>query len=221
MPGLFVTGTDTDVGKTVAAIAVLRGLVAAGLRAVGMKPVSAGVTQPSGLNDDVVALHGAGNVDAPLGERNPFAFAEPSAPHLVARRANTPIAMSVIREAYERLAARADVVLVEGAGGALVPLDDRLDMLDIARELQLPVLLVVGIRLGCINHARLTALAIRARGLALSGWIASRIEPRMDYADQNVAWLADELPARRIADFRSSAPPPLSRDALAALQLLR
>jgi len=221
MAGLFVTGTDTGVGKTVVAVALLKGLVAAGIRAVGMKPVSAGVSHPSGLNDDVVALDAAGNVDAPLRDRNPFPLRDPAAPHLVARRSQVDLDLPTIRAAYEGLAARADAIVVEGAGGALVPLDDRLDTLDIARELRVPVLLVVGVRLGCINHARLTALAVRARGLDLAGWIATRIDPRMPYADENVAWLASDLPARCIADFHTSTPPPLPTDALVALGLLR
>ena len=220
MTGLFVTGTDTGVGKTVVAVALLKGLVAAGVRAVGMKPVSAGVSQPSGLNEDVVALQAAGNVDAPLRDRNPYSLSDPAAPHLVARRAQVDLDLATIREAYDRLSARADAVVVEGAGGAMVPLDDRRDTLDIARELRLPVLLVVGVRLGCINHARLTALAIRARGLAFAGWVATRIDPRMAYADENVAWLAGDLPARCIADFGTSTPPAVSREALAALGLL-
>jgi len=221
MGGLFVTGTDTGVGKTVVAVALLRALVAAGVRAVGMKPVSAGVSAPSGLNEDVVALHAAGNVDAPVRDRNPYSLSDPAAPHLVARRSNVDLDLATIRAAYERLTPCADAVIVEGAGGALVPLDDRRDTLDIARELRIPVLLVVGVRLGCINHARLSALAIRARGLDLAGWVATRIDPRMAYADENVAWLTSELPARRIADFGTSTPPPLPRDALAALGLLR
>ena len=221
MAGLFVTGTDTGVGKTVAAVALLQGLVVAGVRAVGMKPVSAGVAPASGVNDDVLALQAAGNVIAPLADRNPYSLADAAAPHLVARRAGTAIDLGAIRDAYVRLAARADAVVVEGAGGALVPLDDRRDTLDIARELRLPVLLVVGVRLGCLNHARLSALAIRSRGLVLAGWIATRIDPRMAYADENVAWLAAELPAPLVADFSTSTPRPLAADALATLGLVR
>ena len=221
MAGVFVTGTDTGVGKTVVAVALLRALVAAGMRAVGMKPVSAGVSPASGCNDDVVALEAAGNVAAPAQDRNPFSLVDPAAPHLVARRTGVRLDLGTIRAAYDRLSARADAVVVEGAGGALVPLDDRFDTLDIARELALPVLLVVGVRLGCINHARLSVLAIRARGLALAGWIATRIDPQMAYADENVAWLSSEIPAPRVADFANSIPGPLPRDALATLGLLR
>jgi dethiobiotin synthetase len=218
--GIFITGTDTDVGKTVAAVALLRGLVAAGVRAVGMKPVSAGVSMSGGVNDDVVALEAAGNVPAPLRDRNPFAFADAAAPHLVARRTGVAIDLELIRDAYARLAERADAIVVEGAGGALVPLDDRLDVLDVARALRLPVLLVVGVRLGCLNHARLSALAIRARGLKFAGWIASRIDPHMAYADENVAWLSRELTARCVAQIATATPPPLPRSALEALDLL-
>jgi dethiobiotin synthetase len=219
--GIFVTGTDTDVGKTVVGVALLRGLVSAGVRAIGMKPVSAGLSMPEGVNDDVIALDAAGNVAAPLRDRNPFSFADAAAPHLVARRAGVAIDLERIRDAYGRLAAKADAIVVEGAGGALVPLDDRLDVLDIPRALRLPVLLVVGVRLGCLNHARLSALAIRARGLTLAGWIANHIDPQMAYADDNVAWLARELPARCVAEIRTALPPPLPRDALEMLGLVQ
>ena len=219
--GIFITGTDTDVGKTIVAVALLRGLVAAGVRAVGMKPVSAGLSMPAGVNDDVIALEAAGNVPAPLPERNPFSFTDAAAPHLVARRAGVAIDLDVIRDAYARLSGRADAIVVEGAGGALVPLDDRLDVLDIARALRLSVLLVVGVRLGCLNHARLSALAIRARGLKVAGWIANRIDPHMAYAAENVAWLSRELPARCVAEIATATPPPFPREALEALDLLR
>jgi dethiobiotin synthetase len=218
--GLLVTGTDTGVGKTVAAVAVLAGLVAAGARAVGMKPVSAGFAPGATTNADVIALAAAGNVDAPLADRNPFAFAEAVAPHLAASRSNAAIELGAIVAAYARLAARADAVVVEGAGGALVPLDDRYDVLDIARALRIPVLLVVGVRLGCLNHARLSALAIRARGLQFAGWAASRIDPAMPLADDNVAWLARELPAPCVADFAAGSPAAMARASLVALGLV-
>jgi dethiobiotin synthetase len=219
MPGIFVTATDTDAGKTVTAVALLRGVVAAGVRAVGMKPVSAGFGT-DGQNEDVVALDAAGNVAAPLGERNPYRFADAVAPHLAARAAGTAIVLARIRACYERLSARADIVVVEGAGGALVPLDDRNDVLDIAVALRLPVLLVVGVRLGCLNHARLSALAIRARGLTLAGWVASRIDPAMRLADENVRWLTRDLAAPLIADLRDATPPPMPYSALARLGLV-
>jgi len=217
--GIFVTGTDTGVGKTVASVALLRGLARSGLRAVGMKPVSAGRSDGGGPHEDVTRLAAAGNVEAALADRNPFAIAEPVAPHLGAGREGTVLDLDVIVAAYARLGTSADVVIVEGAGGALVPLDERHDMLDIARRLRLPVLLVVGMRLGCLSHARMSALAIRGRGLAFAGWVASRVDPEMALADENVAWLARELPAPKIADLRSDPAPPLDRAALRMLGL--
>ena len=199
--GIFVTGTDTGVGKTVVAAALLRGLALDGLRAVGMKPVAAGIEPGQAVNADVALLLAAGNVAAPLPDVNPYTFAPPIAPHIAAAKSGTAIDLERIAAAYRRLAAHADVIVVEGAGGALAPLSQRADMLDIAARLRLPVLLVVGVRLGCLNHALLTALAIRARGLALAGWVANRIDPAMAEADANVATLVRRLPAPLIADL--------------------
>lgn len=218
--GIFVTGTDTGVGKTVASVALLRGLVRAGRRAVGMKPVAAGLPAGGGPNEDVAALVAAGNVDAPIADRNPYALAAPVAPHLAAAGEGVVLDLGAIAAAYARLAASADVVVVEGAGGPLVPLDERLDMLDIARRLRLPVVLVVAVRLGCLSHARMCALAIRARGLHLAGWVASRTDPAMLLAGENVAWLDRELPAPRVADLWADPAPPLDREALRLLGLL-
>jgi dethiobiotin synthetase len=215
--GLFVTGTDTGVGKTVASVALLAAFAAAGLRAVGMKPVAAGVRDGADVNDDVAALAAAGNVVAPLSDRNPYAFAEPVAPHLAAAGHGAAIALGPIADAYRRLAAHADVVVVEGAGGPLVPLNDRDDMLDVARVLGLPVVLVVGLRLGCLSHARMAALAVRARGLRLAGWIACRIDPGMPLADANLRWLERELPAPLAADLRDPAGTVARAQALALL----
>lgn len=217
--GIFVTGTDTGVGKTVAAVALLRGLAACGVAAVGMKPVAAGIAPGAPVNDDVAALAAASGVDAPLAERNPYAFRDAVAPHLAAGRAGTVLRVATIADAYRRLAARARVVVVEGAGGVLVPLGERDDMLDVPRALGLPVLLVVGLRLGCLSHARLSALAIRARGLRLAGWIACRVDPAMALADDNLAWLARDLPAPLVADLASAAPPPLSAASIDVLAL--
>jgi len=127
--------------------------------------------------------------------------------------------LEVISAAYERLRTLADVIVVEGAGGPLVPLDGHHDMLDVARRLRLPVLLVVGVRLGCLSHARMSVLAIQARGLELAGWVASRIDAKMPLADENVAWLTRELPAPRIADLRADPAPPFDQAALRKLAL--
>lgn len=198
--GIFVTGTDTGVGKTVVAAMLLRGLAAEGVRAVGMKPIASGIAPGSAMNGDVEALIAAGNVAAPHADINPYAFAPAIAPHLAAIGAGVAIDVEVIAEAYARLAGRADVVVVEGAGGALAPIADDADMLDIPRRLGLPVLLVVGMRLGCLNHALLSTAAIAARGLRLAGWVANRIDPAMAVADENVASLDARIAAPRIAD---------------------
>jgi dethiobiotin synthetase len=220
MRGVFVTGTDTGVGKTRVAVALLHALTAGGVRAVGMKPVAAGFEPGENINGDVLALAAAGNVDAPLADRNPYAFAEPVAPHLAAEDAGVPIALARIDAAAARLAALADALIVEGAGGALVPLDERYDMLDVAARLDLPVLLVVGMRLGCLNHALLSVLAIRRRGLAFAGWIANALPPRMLLFERNVDALAKRLGAPPLAIADVDRMPAFDGDALASLGLV-
>ncbi len=202
--GVLVTGTDTGIGKTRVACAMLHALRDAGVPAVGMKPVSAG-TGPGGVNQDVAALRAASGVEAPLGEVNPFAFDAAIAPHVAAAREGRAIDLGVIEDRYRGLAARAGVVVVEGAGGALVPLSAREDVLDIAVRLALPVVLVVGVRLGAINHALASALAVRLRGLALAGWVANRIDPAMDEADATVAAIAERLGRAPAADLAFGA----------------
>ncbi len=191
--GIFVTGTDTGVGKTFVACALLRSLAAQGLRAVGMKPVAAGLDATRGVAEDVRALMQAGNVRAPVATINPYAFAPPIAPHVAAAEAGVVIRLERIAQCYEDLAAVSDVVVVEGAGGALVPLGGGTDMLDIPWRLRLPVLMVVGVRLGCINHALLTAVALRARGLVLAGWVANGVDPTMSHSEATVASIAAAL----------------------------
>ena len=174
-----------------------------------MKPVSAGLAADGSANPDVAALVAAGNVDAPLADRNPYAFAPAIAPHLAAAQAGVTIDLAVIAAAYARLAAQSDVVVVEGAGGVLVPVDATHDMLDVAARLRLPVLLVVGMRLGCLNHALLSAAAIRARGLDLAGWVANCIDPQMQAVAANVEALSLRLqapPARRNRVGRAARP---------------
>lgn len=190
---LFVTGTDTGVGKTRIATALIRQYAARGVRVVGMKPVAAGA-EPGRLNEDVDALIAASSVQAPLADVNPYCFAEPIAPHIAAQREGVVIDIGHIAAAHARLARRAEVVVVEGAGGWRVPLSDTQDMADLAAALGGAVVLVVGMRLGCLNHAVLTADAIRARGLPWAGWVANRIDPHMACADANLASLHHLLP---------------------------
>jgi len=190
---LFVTGTDTGVGKTLVACALLRALAGRGLRVVGMKPVAAGREEDGGFHD-VEGLMAASNVPAPRELVNPYAFDPPIAPHIAAARAGVRIDLRRIRDAYTVLAGMADAIVVEGAGGFLVPLNEREDFADLARALELPVVLVVGMRLGCLNHAALTAEAISGRGLRFAGWVANRIDPAMDAFDDNLATLRERLP---------------------------
>lgn len=192
--GLFVTGTDTGVGKTRVAVALIHALRAQGLRVAAMKPVSAG-SAPGELNEDVVALLQAANVAADLRDVNPYAFAEPIAPHIAAQQVGERIDLAVIEAAYNRLAAAADVVVVEGAGGWRVPLNEREDMADLAQRLGLPIVLVVGLRLGCLNHALLTAESITRRHLPWAGWVGNHIDPEMAQIVENVAALRARLPA--------------------------
>ena len=195
--GIFVAGTDTGVGKTLIACALLRGFVAGGWRAVGMKPVAAGAVRRAGgwLQDDVTRLQDAGNVKAAPEIMNPYCFAPPIAPHIAAREAGLPIRLAVIERRYRQLARIADVVVTEGVGGLLVPLGRSFDAADIPARLELPVLLVVGLRLGCLNHALLTVAALQARGLRLVGWVANHIDPDMARAEQNLDALRMRIPA--------------------------
>jgi dethiobiotin synthetase len=195
--GYFVTGTDTGVGKTRIATALLRAFASRGLRAVGMKPVAAGCKRVDGalVNEDVTALMAASTVAAPVELINPYRFQSAIAPHLAAELAGETISLQRIGDAYVALAARADRVVVEGAGGFLVPLNEREDFGDLARLLELPVVLVVGMRLGCLNHALLTAEAVRRRGLQFTGWVANRLDARMSAFEQNVQTLRERLGA--------------------------
>jgi dethiobiotin synthetase len=182
-----VTGTDTGVGKTLMACALLRAFAKRKYRCVGMKPVASGAEWRDGVpvNQDVEALVAASNVAAPRQHVNPYCFAPPIAPHIAAARASEAIALERIEESYRHLAALAQIVVVEGVGGFRVPLGSS-DTADMARRLGLPVVLVVGMRLGCLNHALLTVEAIAARGLRLAGWIANHVDPEMEAAGENV-----------------------------------
>ena len=173
----FITGTDTGVGKTRVSAALLCALAQRGRRAVGMKPVASGCMQtPRGLvSEDAQILHAAGNVEIDETELNPYAFAAGTAPHLAAAAARVQIDIAVIVAHYRRLAARADHVVVEGVGGWLVPINTQETMADVVRTLDLPVILVVDLRLGSFNHALLSAQAIAASGCQLVAWVANNV----------------------------------------------
>lgn len=200
--GLFVTGTDTGVGKTRIAVALCHAYARRGLRVAAMKPVASGSTAtPAGLrNDDALALQAAMNVRADYDEVNPYAFEPAIAPHLAALEARTTIEFTVLDRAYRGLARRSDVIIVEGAGGLLVPLDTELSFADLASSWRLEVILVVGLRLGCLNHALLTVESIERRGLRLLGWVANAIDSRFERAAENVESLRSRIGAPCLGD---------------------
>jgi dethiobiotin synthetase len=176
---VFVTGTDTGCGKTRISCALLEALSRAGISATGMKPVASGAFRSNGLlmHEDVKALVAASNVAIPRRYVNPYLFTPPCSPNIAAAQAKTRIEMPVIKEAFQSCQSRADAVVVEGVGGWCVPLGDDLWVEDLVRHLRLPVLLVVGVRLGCINHAVLSARAIIESGQPLLGWVANVVDP--------------------------------------------
>jgi dethiobiotin synthetase len=188
--GIFITGTDTGVGKTVVACGLVRALRKAGARVSVMKPVASGsLRTPEGLrNEDALALmEAAGLDDLTLYARvNPYCFEPPISPHIAAEADKIEIDVDLIRHEFEQLAASADWIVVEGAGGWLAPLNERETMADLASALAIPVLLVVGLKLGCLNHAQLTRLAVRAHGVPLVGWVASAIDPQMSHLEANL-----------------------------------
>jgi len=198
--GYFVTGTDTEVGKTLVSCALLLHLRKQHARVVGMKPVAAGTT-PEGDNEDAQALRAAGWIRVPRELDNPYCLPLPMSPHLAARAAGQRIDIDVIVDRYRQLAKQADAVVVEGAGGFHVPLNDTETGADLAQALGLPVVLVVGLRLGCLNHALLTQEAILSRGLTLAGWVANRIDPHMPAQDDNIDTLRGRLQAPLWADI--------------------
>jgi dethiobiotin synthetase len=199
--GFFVTGTDTGVGKTLIACALLHALGARGLRVIGMKPVAAGAQRQHGrlVNDDVTALKAASNVRAPNELVNPYCFEAPIAPHIAAANAGVSIDRNRLRAAYAALSAKAQCVIVEGAGGILVPLGADFDTAELAADLGLPVILVVGMRLGCLNHALLTAAAIHRVGLPLACWVANQLDPHMLCTTENIRTLRERLGAPLLA----------------------
>lgn len=197
MFGVYLTGTDTGIGKTLASASLLHALRARGLRAAGMKPVASGCERSDGAwrNADALALQRAGEPGIAYADINPFALEHPLAPELAARDAGIEVTLEPILAAHARLAARVDALVVEGVGGWAAPLSARLMQADLVRALRLPVVLVVGLRLGCLNHALLSARAIAADGLHLAGWIGSHVDPAMARVEDNLAMLRARLPA--------------------------
>jgi len=196
--GVFVTGTDTGVGKTLVSCALIHALKARGVQVMPMKPVAAGATLVAGewANEDSVALmEAAGCPNSRRADVTPVLLREPMAPHIAARREGRRITPTPILAAFKRLAGEGAFMVVEGVGGFMVPLDEHFDSVILARGMELPVVMVVGMRLGCLNHALLTAAAIGEARLELAGWIANAVDPSMSVADENVAALVERLPA--------------------------
>jgi len=201
MIGIFVTGTDTGVGKSLFSAALLHALARHHARVVGMKPVAAGTDCIDGVvsNEDVRALRAASTCVVPPALDNPVLLPDPVSPHIAAARVGVRIDVAQLVEAYRALALLADAVVVEGAGGFLVPLSDTQNGADLAQALGLPVVLVVGLRLGCLNHALLSAEVIRARGLTLAGWVANHVDPTMLAQRENIDYLQARLQAPLLA----------------------
>ena len=224
----FVTGTDTEVGKTFISQALLLAMGVSGLSTTAYKPVAAGCEQtPLGLrNEDALLLQAACSIELSYDEINPIAFAEPVAPHLAAQNLSQTIILKAINDGFVRLQQKqADVLLVEGAGGWRLPLGADLQgkqqyLSDFAIQHKLPVILVVGIRLGCLNHALLTAEAIRSDGLELAGWVANQIDSNIPYRDENIQSLQKQLNAPFIGSVPKLEEPEQAQEFLDLRSLL-
>ncbi len=197
--GLFITGTDTGCGKTEITLALMHVLQSRGLKVVGMKPVASGAEPgPEGLrNEDAVRIQAAGSVDAPYELINPFAYEPPIAPHIAAREAGRPVERGKLLDCYNKLGELADLVIVEGVGGWRVPLGEDLQVPDLPTLFDIPTLLVVGMRLGCLNHALLSADSI-ANSVRLIGWVANQVEPDMARLQENLECLDSAITSQRL-----------------------
>ncbi|MDF3126662.1 dethiobiotin synthase [Rheinheimera sp. 1928-s] len=217
MQTVFITGTDTDAGKTYVAVALLQGLKALGYRTVAQKPVAAGVNE-SGFNTDALQLQQHATEALSYQQVNPYCLTDAVAPHLAAAKAGLCIEPAVLTTDLQQLRnTKADIALVEGAGGWLLPLGDHSTMADWVTELQLPVLLVVGMKLGCLNHALLTVREIERSGLKLLGWLANCIDPDMAYQQENINYLQQKLTAPCLGVLPYQFEPQINTSLAAAL----
>lgn len=217
--GYFVAGTDTEIGKTLVASSLLRTLTQTGLRTAAMKPVAAGAELRQGVwrCDDADALAAQASVALPAALATPYLLCRPVAPHIAAAQEGRTIMLSHILECYSQIAQCADVVVVEGVGGFRVPLSQQVDTADLALQLGLPVILVVGLRLGCISHALLSAEAISARGLQLAGWVANTVDADMLDMDANVDALASRIAAPLLGKIPRLSVDPRSNEELVSV----
>jgi dethiobiotin synthetase len=194
--GYFVTGTDTEVGKTLVSGALILKLREQGINTIGFKPVVAGTYQDAAgktLNEDIETLRIASNLGSNELSLCPYVLDQPAAPHLVAARQSLKLEIGVMAEAFQNIQNQADCVVVEGAGGLLIPLNDRDDLSDFAKKIHLPIILVVGMKLGCINHALLTYEAIKARNLTIAGWIGNTLSTEMSLLQENLQTLKTRM----------------------------
>jgi dethiobiotin synthetase len=205
--GIFITGTDTGVGKTVIACALVRALRASGRRVAVMKPVASGAQRTAqGLrNADALALMEAAGTQAAYEDVNPYCFEPPVSPHIAAKDAKIGVDTGLIRHKFDILSAEADWVVVEGAGGWFAPISEHQTMADLAWALSVPALMVVGLKLGCLNHAQLTRLGVEAHGVSFAGWIANGVERAMSRSAENLAAL-ERLLGEPPLDFVPHAP---------------
>ncbi|MDH5180719.1 MAG: dethiobiotin synthase [Gammaproteobacteria bacterium] len=195
MPGIFITGTDTGIGKTFVTVAMINALRAQGVRVAGMKPVGSGADRINGklYNEDALLIKQAMGTSVDYDLINPYCFAPPVSPHIAAQQAGVEIRPAKIQQHFQQLEQTFDLVLVEGVGGWLAPLSNELTVADLAKQLCLPVIMVVGIRLGCLNHASLTAAAIRDSGMNFAGWIANDVQQDTQSAGEQLAYLRHRL----------------------------
>lgn len=217
--GIFIAGTDTDVGKTVVSCALVRGLRALGRQVAVMKPVASGAARtPHGLrNADALALMEAAGSELPYERVNPYCFEPPVSPHIAAKEAGIEVDTSRIKQDYDILAAGSDWVVVEGAGGWFAPINNHQTMADLAWALSVPALLVVGLKLGCLNHAQLTRIGIEAHGVSFAGWVANSVDPEMARAAENLTALERLLgePALAVIGHAPAALPQLVLEGVA------
>lgn len=205
---IFITGTDTGIGKTFVACALIRHFAEHGLVVAGYKPVAAGATRVDGelQNEDAIALQQSGSAKLTYQQVNPVCLSAATSPHLAAEAQGAEIELLPVLQQAEKLKASSDLVIAEGAGGWKVPLAQNLDISDVAIGLGWPVLLVVGLRLGCINHARLTLAAMRADGVNICGWIANQVDPDLLYSDKVLSTLIDLLDTPLLAKVNFADP---------------
>lgn len=195
MSGFFITGTDTEIGKTYVSSLLIKALVAENLKVVGMKPVASGAKciNKTLKNEDALSLIQASNVEVDYKIVNPYVFEPAISPHIAAEQAGVEISFNEIKNNFKQLEKISDVVIVEGVGGWYAPVSCHTTVADLAETLKLPVILVVGLRLGCLNHALLTAQAIRQSGLSIAGWVANHVEKNFSSAEKNIETLKHYL----------------------------